>query len=81
MQQTSSALWALSIHRAWAGMTQEELAEASGVSRGTISRLEAGAQEPRPSTARKLAETLGVEPQDLADYETLRVAGNRSPRS
>ena len=61
-------------------MTQEELAEASGVSRNTISRLETGTQEARPSTVRKLADALGVEPEHLADFDTLRVAGYRASK-
>lgn len=81
MQLTITTLWALPVHRAWAHMTQEELAEASGVSRSTISRLETAARAPRPSTVRKLADALGVEPEYLADFDTLRVAGYRAPRS
>jgi transcriptional regulator with XRE-family HTH domain len=42
-----------------------ELAEKAGVSKHTIYRLEHGAPEPFPSTVRKLAEALGVEPDDL----------------
>jgi transcriptional regulator with XRE-family HTH domain len=80
MQQKITTLWALPIRRAWADMTQEDLADASGVSRSTISRLESGTQEPRPSTTSKLADVLGVEPQDLADYELLRIVGYRRSR-
>ena len=81
MQQTITTLWALPIHRSWAEMTQEELAEASDVSRNTISRLETATQEARPSTARKLAGALGVEPELLADFDTLRIAGYRASKS
>ncbi len=49
-------------------LTQEELAERSGVTRSTISRLEDGLQEARPSTLRKLAAALGVEPGELIDW-------------
>ncbi len=80
-QESTTTLWALAIHRDWARMTQEELAEASGVSRSTISRLEATTQDASPSTARRLADTLGTGPEHLADFETLRVAGNRASRS
>ena len=46
-------------------MTQEELAERSGVAEATISRLESGLQDARISTVRKLAAALQVEPQEL----------------
>lgn len=49
------------------GMSQQELSERSGVSRDGISHYENGTREARPSTARKLAETLEVEVQDLRD--------------
>ena len=60
-------LWALSVYRAWAGLSQEELAEISGVGRNTISRLENGQQSARPSTAKKLADALpyGCTPKEL----------------
>ena len=57
-------------------LTQEELAKRTrelakkgepGVSRVTIARLETGVDEPRPSTTRKLAQALGVEPEDLME--------------
>lgn len=44
------------------GMTQWNLAAASGVSRAAIQRLEAGMGEPRVGTRMKLASALGVEP-------------------
>ena len=43
-----------------AGLTQEELAAKSGVSRVTISRLEAGEQDPHYETLLALARGLGV---------------------
>jgi transcriptional regulator with XRE-family HTH domain len=67
-------LHALEVHRVWAGLTQEELAKRSGVARNTISRLESGLHPARPSTARKLAQALGVTPKDLLDPETARTA-------
>ncbi len=42
--------------------TLEDLAQASGVMVATLSRLENGKQEARPSTIRKLAAALEVEP-------------------
>ena len=46
-------------------LTQAELAEKSGVSEGTINRIEAGKHEPRISTIRKLAKALNVSPDEL----------------
>jgi transcriptional regulator with XRE-family HTH domain len=46
-------------------MTVHELAEASGVSDDTISKIENGQRVARPSTLRKLASTLDVSPQEL----------------
>lgn len=46
-------------------MSQEELAARSGVARDTISKLETGRRRAYPSTVRKLAGGLGVEPQML----------------
>ncbi len=42
--------------------TLEDLAQASGVMVATLSRLENGKQEARPSTIRKLAAALDVDP-------------------
>ncbi len=47
-----------------APLSQEELAERSGVHRVTIARLELGATA-RASTIRKLAKALGVKPAAL----------------
>ena len=46
-------------------MTQEELAKAAGVNRVTIAKIEAGVVDPYPSTVRKLAVALGMEPREL----------------
>jgi transcriptional regulator with XRE-family HTH domain len=46
-------------------LTQEQLAERSGVGIATIIRIERNQVEPRGSTIRKLAEALGVEPEEL----------------
>lgn len=46
-------------------MSQEQLAERSGVARDTISKLETGQRRAYPTTIRKLASGLNVEPQML----------------
>jgi transcriptional regulator with XRE-family HTH domain len=66
------------------GWSQKDLAEESGVGQDTISGIESGRHEPRPSTLRKLADALDVE---VADFfrepavplvETPREAGRLS---
>jgi len=48
------------------GLTQAELAKASGVARSQLARIERGeVDEPRPDTLRRLAAALGVEVLDL----------------
>jgi transcriptional regulator with XRE-family HTH domain len=51
-------------------LTVRELGEKSGVSYDTITKVENGHREARPSTIRKLAEALGVEPRELMKEET-----------
>lgn len=46
-------------------LSQEQLAEKSGVARETISKLESGRRGAYPSTIRKLAAGLEVEPRIL----------------
>src|SRR5215204_504068 len=46
-------------------LTQGELAEKAGLTRGTIGALERGTAQARPSTARRLAQALGVAPAEL----------------
>ena len=46
-------------------LTLRELAEKAGVSKDTIWRLENGHSEAHPSTIRKLARALGVQPKEL----------------
>lgn len=46
-------------------LTVRELSELSGVSEDTITKIENGHRVARPSTIRKLAKGLGVEPQEL----------------
>jgi transcriptional regulator with XRE-family HTH domain len=52
-------------------LTQQELADKSGVGVTTIIRIERNQVEPHGSTMRKLAEALEVEPHEL-----VRRAGN-----
>ena len=60
-----------------AALSQEDLAELSGVARATIADLEAGKRPARPSTLRKVAQGLGVEVTDL--YEGHEVPKTPAP--
>lgn len=61
-------------------LTLDELANKSKVDRGTISKIETGKRtNPRPSTLRKLAEALGVEPGELTGSDINET--ERSPLS
>lgn len=53
--------------RAKAGMTQAELAEASGVSLGSVRNLEQGIRQPSWEMVQKLASALGVSFDELAE--------------
>jgi transcriptional regulator with XRE-family HTH domain len=65
------------------GLSQKDLSDASGVGQDTISGIESGRHEPRPSTLRKLAEALDVQVADffrepaLPKAEAPRGAGQR----
>ncbi len=48
-------------------MTQRELCERAGVTQSTLVALENNRQEPHPSTLKKLADALGVEPRVLIE--------------
>jgi transcriptional regulator with XRE-family HTH domain len=64
-------------------MSQEELAERSGVARDTISKLETGRRGAYPSTIRKLAAGLEVQPQMLVggvEYLEDGLDGERSEK-
>ncbi len=50
-------------------ITQPELSDLSGVMVATISRIENGLQQPRIPTVRKLAKALGVEADELIDWQ------------
>lgn len=48
-------------------LSQQDLERVSGVAQHTISELESGKRKARPSTVRKLAKALGVEPVEIID--------------
>jgi transcriptional regulator with XRE-family HTH domain len=48
-------------------LTQQQLADRAGVNRVTIARIEGGKDEPFPTTVRKVADALGVEPEVLSE--------------
>lgn len=52
-------------HRAAKGLLQKEIAEAVGVTEASVSRWENDTLEPRPTHARKLAELLEIEVEQL----------------
>ena len=51
--------------RTRAGLTQETLARQSGLTRGSITNIESGAQAPPPYRLARLAAALAVEPAQL----------------
>lgn len=53
-----------------AGMSQEQLAEASGVTRASISRYENGERRPNAWTAIKIARALRCTVEDLLTERT-----------
>ena len=61
-------------------MSQEDLAARSGVARDTISKLETGQRRAYPSTIRKLAAGLDVEPRMLfGGVEYFETEGTEAP--
>jgi len=81
---------AIAIVRSARGWTQEQLANASGVSRMTISRLELGERIPRRATLYRLAKALKIPSELLSDSRVsesellaaLRApTGSRNPKS
>jgi transcriptional regulator with XRE-family HTH domain len=49
------------------GLTQEQVAERSGVQAGEVSRIEAGKRDPRVSTLERLAKAVEAKPGELID--------------
>jgi len=68
------ALRRLRLHKGW---SQQDLAGKSGVGQDTISGIESGRREPRPSTLRKLAQALGVEVADFFRVPAAPLASSR----
>ncbi|WP_111980248.1 helix-turn-helix domain-containing protein [Algibacillus agarilyticus] len=56
--------------RAKQGLSQEALADMSGLSLRTIQRIEKGESIPRGATLKKLAQVLTITAEDLIDVET-----------
>src|SRR5215207_9593389 len=50
-------------------LTQAELAERAGLTTAAVSRIERDEAEPRPSTLRKLAQALNVQPRELTEEQ------------
>lgn len=49
------------------GLTQEQVAQRSGVHATEVSRIEAGKRDPQVSTVRRLAKAVKVKPGRLLD--------------
>ncbi len=49
------------------GLTQEQVAERSGVQAGEVSRIEAGKRDPRVSTLERLAKAVELKPGQLLE--------------
>jgi len=65
-------------YRLRAGLTQEDLAEAAGISARSVSDIERGKQNPSPRTTRRLADAMSLSPDQRDRFvEELVSAGNR----
>lgn len=67
MRKAEPAL-ALKAWRRRRALSQKDLADAAGVRRATIAEIESGRRAPRPSTIRKLAGALELQPEDLFQH-------------
>ncbi len=72
---------AIAMLRAFRGMTQDQLAEAAGLSPGTVSLLESGQQSPRDETFAQIERGVDVDPPLVDDLlrwiHRTRAAGHR----
>lgn len=59
----------LEAYRKNAKLTQEELADLVGVTKGAVSKWETEGHIPRPATLRKLADLFGCRMGDLLEEE------------
>ena len=55
------------------GMTQQQLADKIGFSYQNISQYERGLRTPKSSTARKIADALGVDMWQIIEFDTLEI--------
>jgi len=46
-------------------LSQRELAQAAGISPSAVAQIETGHHSPHPRTRRKIAEALGISPDDI----------------
>ncbi len=58
----------LRLRRLW---SQRELGRRAGVAEGTVINIETGSHPPRLITMRKLADALGVEWQEVAEFRAV----------
>jgi transcriptional regulator with XRE-family HTH domain len=65
MQDTSPVGQAIARRRKKLGLTQAQLADATGIDRGHISRLEAGIFQPTLPTLARIADALETTPSRL----------------
>ena len=76
-QESTSFAGVLRQHRVAAGLTQEALAERSGLGIRSIQGLERGESQPRRETLRRLIDALRLSPERAAELER---AGQPAPR-
>lgn len=57
-------------------LTLRGLSALTGVTPANLQRIEMGKARPRPTTIRRLAEALGVDPSEIADFEDEERLGN-----
>lgn len=69
----------LRIRRLHAGLSQERLAQRSGLSQRTIRKIESGRSAPRASTLNLLADALGLASGDRTAFFAAALPGNPAP--